>query len=883
MDDFNPACRQDGDMFVGLREIFQESIMKFRLNGVEKTFLGDPDLALLKYLREQEYLISPKDGCSPQAACGACTVEIDGKAVLSCVTPMSKVEGCNIFTTEGLEELIKNALVFAFAEKGAVQCGFCTPGIVMRAKVLLQNNPNPTREEIITALKYHLCRCTGYLKIVEAILSTSKALHQSNVKKIHSSDARVGSRHKRYDVERLILGKRPFVADLRFENMGYGAFKFSDHPRAQVTSISTKRAKKMSGVIRIFTAKDVPGKRQIGLITEDWPIMIKEGETTNYIGDIIAGIVAVNEDTARKAVELIDIEYVVKEPITDVHKAIKEDSEKIHNSKSNILEKCFVQRGDAELKLQSSAYVVERTFQTQVIEHGFLEPEACVAKPWKDGIEVFSQSQGIYEDRRQISAILDLPENQINVRLVPNGGGFGGKEDMSIQGQTALFAYLLKMPVKIILNREESIRLHPKRHPMKLQYKLGCDDRGKLTALKAKIIGDTGAYASVGAKVLERTAGHSTGAYHVPVVDVEAYAVYTNNIPCGAMRGFGVNQANFAMEGCVDELCVQGGFDCWQFRYDNALKKGSITASGQELEEGVGVRETLQAVKKHYEDAPYAGIACGIKNTGIGNGMNDESTVKIEVVSNNLVRIHHGWTEMGQGVNTVAVQIVCQETGIDPEIIEVIAETKSEAPAGMTTASRATSLLGNAIIDASLKMRDDLKNNSLSDLSGKNYNGHWVCDWTTKPGQKEHKEITHYSYGYATQLVTLDQNGKIDCIYAAHDAGKIINPTMFEGQIEGSVHMGLGYAVSEELILENGAPISFRLQACGILRAKDMPKVKVIGVEVKDRVGPYGAKGIGEIGLVPTAPAVANAFYQYDKKRRYSLPIKDYRWRKKHE
>jgi CO/xanthine dehydrogenase Mo-binding subunit len=598
------------------------------------------------------------------------------------------------------------------------------------------------------------------------------------------------------------------------ENMCYGAFKFSDYPRAKVVSINTDPAQKLAGVIRVFTAKNIPGKRYIGLITADWPIMIKEGETTNYIGDIIAGVVAENEDTARKAVELIDVEYDVKEPITDVHAAIKEDSDRVHDNKSNILEKCLVKRGDVDSTLKSSAYIIEHTFQTQTIEHGFLEPEACVAQPWKDGIEVFSQSQGIYEDRRQISEILNLPEDQINVRLVPNGGGFGGKEDLSIQGQTALFAYLLKMPVKITLNREESIRLHPKRHPIHLQYKLGCDNKGKLTALKARIIGDTGAYASVGAKVLERTVGHSTGAYHVPVVDVESYAVYTNNIPCGAMRGFGVNQANFAMEGCVDELCELGGFDRWQFRYDNALKEGSVITTGQELTGGVGVRKTLQAIKKHYQDATYAGIACGIKNTGIGNGMNDESTVRIEVVSEDQIRIHHGWTEMGQGVNTVAIQTVCQETGIDPELLDVIAETRSETPAGMTTASRATSLLGNAIIDACAQLRDDLKHNSLSDLRGKNYNGSWVCDWTTKPGEREQKEITHYSYSYATQLVTLDQDGKIDCIYAAHDAGKIINPTMFEGQIEGSVHMGLGYAVSEELVQKNGVPNSFRLQAC---------------------------------------------------------------------
>jgi xanthine dehydrogenase molybdenum-binding subunit len=857
--------------------------MNFKLNGIEKSFAGDPNLSLLKYLREHEYLISPKDGCSPQAACGACTVELNGKAVLSCITPMSKVEDCDVFTTEGIEKRIKDAIVTAFAKHGAVQCGFCTPGVVMRTKVLLQNNPDPSREEVTKALKYHLCRCTGYHKIVEAVLYTAKLLRQDLYTSIPEADGKVGSRLNRYDVESIVLGNRPFVADFKVKNMCYGALKFSDYPRAKILSIDTSAAKKLDGVVRVFTAEDIPGQRYIGLITRDWPIMIKKGEITHYIGDIIAGIVALDEETARKAVELIMVRYDVKKPITDVHAASKESSENVHGNKSNILEKCIVKRGDADSILEDSVYTVEHTFQTQTIEHGFLEPEACIAYPWKDGVEVLTQSQGIYEDRRQISEILNLPENQINVRLIPNGGGFGGKEDLSIQGQTALFAYLLKRPVKIVLNREESIRLHPKRHPIHLRYHLGCDNEGNLSALKARIIGDTGAYASVGAKVLERTVGHSTGAYHLPAIDVKSLAVYTNNIPCGAMRGFGVNQANFAMEVCIDELCEQGGFDRWQFRYKNALREGSLTATGQKLTVGVGVRKTLEAIKKQYQNALYGGIACGIKNTGIGNGMNDESRVRIEIVSEDLVRIHHGWTEMGQGINTIAIQVLCEETGIRPEIIEIISETKSETPAGMTTASRATSLLGNAIINACAKLNDDLKRKSIAELKGKKYDGHWICDWTTKPGQIGKKEITHYSYSYASQLVTLDQNGKIDCIYAAHDAGKIMNPTMFEGQIEGSVHMGLGYAVSEEFIQVDGVPESFRLQACGILRAIDMPKVEVIGVEVEDPVGPYGAKGVGEIGLVPTAPAVANAFYQYDKKRRYTLPIRDYRWRKKGE
>ena len=855
--------------------------MKFRLNGVEKFFDGDPNLSLLKYLREHELLISPKDGCSPQAACGACTVELNGKAVLSCVTPISKVKGCEIYTTDGIDPHIRNTLVTAFMNHGAVQCGFCTPGIIMRAKVFLDNNPDPSREEIAKAIKYHLCRCTGYHKIINAIMSAAKSLYLNETLHLQKEPGKVGTRHMRYDAEQLIIGNRPFVADIHMKDMYYGALKFSDHPRAKIISINTKAAEKLEGVVRVFTAADIPGVRIIGLISRDWPIMLKPGEMTKYIGDIITGVVAVNEDIARKAVELIDVNYEVKHPITDVHAAKENNSETVHENKSNILEKFEVRRGNVDATLKSSKVTVEHTFQTQTIEHGYLEPEACIAQPWGEGIEVFTQGQGIYEDRRQISEILNIPEDKINVRLIPNGGGFGGKEDMSIQGQTALFSYLLKRPVKIVLNREESIRLHPKRHPIQLKYHLGCNENGKLTALKARIIGDTGAYASVGAKVLERTLGHSTGAYYVPEVDVQSSAVYTNNIPCGAMRGFGVNQANFAMEICIDELCEKGGFDRWQFRYDNALTEGKLTATGQELTAGVGVRKTLEAVKDHFEKADYAGIACGIKNTGIGNGMNDESRVRIEVVRGNLVRIHHGWTEMGQGVNTVAIQMLCQETGIKPEFIEIIAETKSNTPVGMTTASRATSLLGNAIINASQSLKNDLKQFSLMDLVGKSYEGHWVCDWTTKPGEKGKKEITHYSYSYATQVVTLDKDGKIDCIYAAHDAGKIINPTLFEGQIEGSVHMGLGYAVSEEFVQNNGVPESLRLQACGILRSVDMPKVEVIGVEVEDPVGPFGAKGVGEIGLVPTAPAVANAFYQYDRKRRYSLPMKDYRWRKK--
>jgi CO/xanthine dehydrogenase Mo-binding subunit len=406
-----------------------------------------------------------------------------------------------------------------------------------------------------------------------------------------------------------------------------------------------------------------------------------------------------------------------------------------------------------------------------------------------------------------------------------------------------------------------------------MDYTLGCDKDGCLTFLRARMIGDTGAYASVGMKVLERSAGHATGAYEVPNVDIESRAVYTNNVPCGAMRGFGVNQVTFALESCIDDLCEQGGFDRWQFRYDNALTEGRTTSTGQVLEGGVGVRKALEAVEDHFRKAKYAGLACGIKNTGLGNGMPDKGNVKIVIESPEKVIVHHGWTEMGQGVDTMAVQFFCENTGLSPDLVEVRVETTARAYAGMTTGSRGTSIIGHCIIDAAKKLNADLENHSLKELTGKVYDGAWICDWTTKVGADVEKIVTHYSYAYAAQVVVLDEDGKVDIVYAAHDAGKIVNPTLFEGQIHGSIHMGLGYALTEDMIVTDGIPDSTFLRKCGVLRAKQTPKMEVIGVEVADPHGPHGAKGVGEIGLVPTAGAVANAIYQYEGVRHFELPM----------
>lgn len=848
--------------------------MKFLLNGEEKTFSGDPKLPLLTYLREEAGIISPKDGCAPQAACGCCAVELNQRAVLACAIPMSKAADGEVTTIEGLSPEKQDIFAKSFLTKGGVQCGFCIPGIVMQGKVLIDKNPDPTRQDVQKALTPHLCRCTGYKKIEDSILCAAEALRDnSSVEAVDDGSGHIGSRLPKYDSYDVVLGRRPYVDDIRIDGMLHGALRFSDHPRATLVSIDSSAAEKLPGVIRVFTAQDIPGDRITGLIIQDWPVMVAEGENTRYVGDVIASVVAETEEAAREAAALIEIKYDVLDPVSSMHDAIAADAPQIH-AKGNILSQTIINRGHADEALADAAFVSKGVYQTQTIEHGFMEPECCIATPKANGVKVLSQGQGIYEDQKAIAKILGLSLDDVEVELVPNGGGFGGKEDLSVQGHAALHAFLLGKTVKIRLTRDESIRMHPKRHPLHMEFTLACDANGKLTALKTNILGDTGAYASVGMKVLERAAGHATGAYMVPNVDVLSRAVYTNNIPNGAMRGFGVNQITFAVESAVDELCEKGGFDRWQFRYDNALKEGDMTSTGQILRGGVGVRDTLLAVKDKFYAAKFAGLGCGIKNTGIGNGMPDDGSVRIIIESAEKIIVHHGWTEMGQGVNTMAVQFLCQETGLDPEIIDVRVETPGKAPAGMTTASRATSLIGNAIMDAAVKLNKDLQNATLADLAGKVYEGEWICDWTTKPGKENGRIETHYSYSYATQLVTLDEDGHIETVVAAHDAGKIINPNLFEGQIEGSIHMGLGYAISEDLVYENSVPKSTRLRKCGILRAKEMPEMEVIGVEVPDPHGPHGAKGVGEIGLVPTAGAVANALYQFDGVRRYELPMK---------
>ncbi|MFM9132368.1 MAG: xanthine dehydrogenase family protein molybdopterin-binding subunit, partial [Actinomycetota bacterium] len=545
---------------------------------------------------------------------------------------------------------------------------------------------------------------------------------------------------------------------------------------------------------------------------------------------------------------------------------------------SNVLSRSEYSRGDTDAALAGSTHVVHETFQTQRIEHAFLEPESTLAVPDTAAgtMHVYSGGQGVWDDRDQICAVLDVPTDRVTVELVSNGGAFGGKEDMSNQGQTALAAWLLQRPVKCTLSREESLLIHAKRHPIRMEYWVGCDAHGKITAVKARMVGDSGAYASVGMKVLERAAGHATGPYHTPAVDVSSVAVRTNNPVCGAFRGFGANQAQFAMEGCLDRLAAMVGISGWEIRKRNVIHPGEVWGPGQIMDDGCkGAEACLDAIKPQYDAAVASGAAVGLglglKNSGLGNGFREVTRAVVRFEDDGTVEVRHGWTEMGQGVHTVALQVAVEELGLNPARIRVIVDTTLQLGFGQTTGSRGT-LMAAASVQAACA---EAKAGGCA--PGVDYTGEYVVDWTQHLGDPGHPNPTiHSAFGYAAQMVVMDRETQaIERVVAVHDVGRAVNPTLCEGQIEGAVHMGLGYALTEDFPSdERGFPVNMTLRSLGILRAKDVPPIDVTIVECPQPRSPYGIKGVGEIGLVPTAPAVAAALHDADGTWRTTLPMK---------
>lgn len=854
--------------------------LSFILNRRPMTVPVAEGESFLDVLRHRIGLTSMKAGCAPQGQCGACLVLVDGKPMTTCNVPATRMEGRNVLTLEGVSAAERKLYADAFQIAGGVQCGFCTPGLVLRIKHLTDGDEEPTRETMAKALDGHLCRCTGYLKVFEAIELIAKAKRGEPLPAV-TVDGGVGARVARHQGAELTLGERAFVDDIRIPGVLYGALTLSPVPRGRVMRIDTAKAKAVPGVVAVVTAKHVPGERWYGLIHNDWPGFVAVGEEVRYVGDVLAAVAAIDVRTAREAAKLVEVVIEPLPPVLDPAESIREGTPQVNPKHANVLSVTEFFRGDVEAALAASTHVVSGTWKTQRIDHLFLEPECALAVPRDDGVmHLYSQGQGVFDDRRQVAAFLGVPEDKVFVELVPTGGAFGGKEDLLLQARVALLARVTGKPVKITLTREESIRMHPKRHPVTMRYTAGCDAEGRLTAVKADILGDSGAYASVGGKVLERAAGHACGPYRVPAVHIKSVAAYTNNPPCGAMRGFGVNQTSFAIEGCMDLLAAKVGIDGWEMRWRNAVEIGDVFTTGQILEKSVGIKKTLQAVKESYYAARAAGkavgIGCGVKNSGLGNGAKEWGRCRIVVEKDGTASVYVGFTEMGQGLLTILAQCAAEVTDLPSSTFQPKVNTSHEVGVGQTTGSRATLLAGRAVKAAAEKLKADMDTGKeLGELVGNVYAGDILVDDTTAPGTAPPGKIkTHTAFGFATQVVVLDGEGKLERVVAAHDVGRAINPQQCEAQIQGAVHMGLGYALTEELPCRDGMPVTFKLREIGPLRARNMPEVDVILVEDHEPEGPFGAKGVGEIGLVPTAGAVAGAVAAFDGTRHMTLPMK---------
>jgi len=850
----------------------------FTCNGKAVT-VGDHHPHLLSALRDELGLTAAKDGCAPSGQCGCCTVLINGKARVACQTSLEKAEGAEILTLEGVDDAQRGRIASAFAAHGALQCGFCTPGIVMRTVALLDRPEPVTRDQASRHLGGHLCRCTGYIKILDAVEDLANGLDP-----VPERPGGIGSRGVKYEAEELSLGDRGFIDDMAPDGCLHGAVVLSAHARADVVKIDTTAALAAPGVVAVITGADVPGELRSGIIHKDWPVFIPEGGRTSFLGDVLALVVAESRIEARAAVPLVDIEYEVLEPITNALSAA-DSEDAVWQLEGNVLSTSAYSRGDAAAALAACAHSIDEVFQTQRVDHTFLEPESTLAVPTvgADGatrsLHVYSGGQGVWDDRDDIARILDVPTDRVVVELVSNGGAFGGKEDMSNQGQTALAAWLLGRPVKTTFSREETFLVSGKRHPIRIHLRAGCDAEGRLQALHVRMIGDSGPYASVGMKVLERAAGHASGPYVVPNIDIEAVAVRTNNSVCGAFRGFGANQAQFAMEGAIDRLAAMVGIDGWEMRSRNVIEPGVVWGPGQKMDGGSsGARRCLDAVKPAWYAAVAAGVpvgmGLGLKNSGLGNGANEVSISTVRFMADGLIEIRHCWTEMGQGVHTVARQVAIEEFGkagldIDPDRIRVLVDTTRELGAGQTTGSRGTLMCSGSVSDA---CRAAIAGGC---EIGVEYEGRYVVDWTTVLGDGNPEPIIHSTFGYAAQLVELDpESGAVSRVVAAHDVGRAINPLLCEGQIEGAVHMGLGYALSEGFPCDtDGRPLNDTLRSLDIIRPKDMPDVEVILIEEPQPNSPYGVKGVGEIGLVPTAGAVAAAMHAHDGEWRNELPM----------
>ena len=948
------------------------------VNGIQHTLEARPNEMLSALLRESLRLTGTKIGCD-EAECGACTVLVDGEPVDSCIYPAERADGKTILTIEGLAsplptgegpgvraDLTPNPsplgrgglhpLQEAFVAHGAVQCGFCIPGQIMTAYALLQRNPNPSKDEIRFALKDTLCRCAGYPAIENSILAAAESLRtgepveRPNIPDSIHQHTTVGHTHLRPDGVEKVTGDAIYTDDLVFDGMLYAKVRRAMIPHGFLTKLDISKAKALDGVVAVLTADDIPGEHNHGLVIYDWPVMVGIGERVRYVGDALAIVAAESQEVADQASALVEAEFDLQPVITDPVQARQEGVPQIHE-KGNLLKHIKVRKGDMEQGFAESDVILEHTFHTPIYEHAFLEPECSVAVPLPEGrMEIYCGTQIPYQDRTQVARVMGWEESRVRVVGQLMGGGFGGKEDIAGQIHAAMLAHVTGRPVKLLFDRHESLLVHPKRHATQIRVKMGAKKDGRLVAVETELYGDTGAYASLGEKVMTRATTHSAGPYDVPHVRADCYAMYTNNPPAGAFRGFGVTQSAFAVESMMDMLAEKLGIEPIELRRINALHVGSITNTGQELRESVGLMECIDKVDaemRRHNPLPFKpmaapsspallpegegsespspggrgvrgeghlvrawGFAAGYKNTGLGGGAPDISNAEVELYDDGKFEVRSSSAEMGQGLVTVMQTIVAEEMAVPPNQVRVLVMDTDLTPnGGPTTASRQTFVTGNASRYAARTLRDaitatlaekyDVKPEQIRFENGiVHANGHSMTYAEVATEMKalgQHPRALyryeapktqplgtggdmHFAFSFGVQAAEVEVNkltGEVSVlkVISANDVGMAVNPLGLQGQVEGGVMMGLGNAMTEEFLMDNGYVVSDRLARYRMPGIMLTPEITSIIVEHPVEAGPYGAKGVGEISSIPTTPAITNAIYNAVGVRVDKLPV----------
>jgi aldehyde oxidoreductase len=892
--------------------------LNLRVNGQEVKVQVAADTLLVDVLRDQLGLTGVKVGCGA-GECGACTVLLNGQPIASCITPALKAQGAEILTIEGLStaEGELHPIQKAFLAEGAVQCGFCTPGLILACKALLDASQNPSDDDIRVALVGHLCRCTGYNSIIAAVHHAAAALRDGTDITLPPGDTAdvIGREVLRKDGLAKVTGRHNFGADdaqgVDKRSMLHAAAVFSSHPYAEVTAVDTAHAKAVPGVVAVLTAEDVPGRNLQGVIIPDQPVLVPVGGRVLCTGDIITLVIADSERAARAAAAQVQVAYDELPGVFSPPEALARGAAILHaprpgSAPTNVMYGTHVTKGDPDAALASADVVVEGTFRTPFVDHAYLEPEAGTAWVDADGVvtvRMASQAVGIH--RFVVAAVLGLPPEKVRLIHVPPGGSFGARNDLSLHSSLALAAYHTKRPVKMVLTRAESFRAHVKRHAMEHTMRLGATRDGKLVGLTCNILADTGAYASVAIPVLDQATLFATGPYDIPNVRIKGLAVYTNNLPAGAMRGFGIPQSAFAIESLMDELAVKLGLSPFELRQRNGFRSGSTTVTGQVLRESVPFAETLRRVEAAMtaglaELPPPApghkrgwGIASSYKNYGLGLGLPEPAGVGIDLTPAGRILVRVGGAELGQGSTTTLAQIAAQALRVPYNLIDVLGcDTGTTPDGGITSASRTTFMSGNAVLGAAklfleeLPAAEPLTAASLAQLAAHlQAEGRRIAvQYTYQPPQTSGLDhatgpecLNFVGFSYATQGAIVDvdpQSGEVYVrkMFAAHDIGRAIHPQGARGQIEGSCLMGLGYALSEELLLDHGHLVTDTLAAVGIPNILAAPPIEVTLVEDPEPHGPFGAKGIAEAAAVPTAPAILNAIHNAIDVRIRQLP-----------